>query len=104
MWVIYSIISNLAIMLLEYLYRSNYFKGFWGSLHILIFPIMTAQWALYYLFKTAPSLVLAGASFTVANAGLRLINSWILGENLSVNIYIGVIILVIGVLAISYGK
>ena len=79
-WLIWILIANSGIMFLEYSYRASWFSGFWTSLYILIIPILIGQLGLFYGFRLAPNLFLAGATFTAINLGLRIINSLMLGE------------------------
>ena len=97
-WIFWLAIANLAIFILEWTYRAAYFTGFWSSLHILIFPILLGQLGLFYGFKLAPSLFLAGAVFTLANQLLRVGNSVILGERVGAWQLLGVFLMVIAVL------
>lgn len=88
-------------MFLEYIYRSGFFKGFWTSLYILIIPIMIGQWALFHSFRTAPSIFLAGAMFTVINALLRLTNGYILKEIPGTLGYAGIALMVVAVVLLK---
>ena len=103
-WIIYSIIANISIFGLEYIYRSSMFHGFWSSIHYLIIPIFIAQFALFHSFRDAPSIFLAGAVFTLTNAFLRTFNSYLLGEAPGFYGYAGIAVLITGTVLLTMDK
>lgn len=88
-------LANLAIMCLEYIYRVGWATSFLGSLHILITPILVGQLGLFYGFRLAPSLFLAGAVFTLMNLILRTGNSLVLGEQVGVWQIVGIVLMAV---------
>lgn len=95
MWIFFSVIANIAIMYLEWSYR-NGFTFF--SIPVLL-AILTGQYGLYNSYKLAPSLLLAGAVFTLINLCLRMINTSILGEYVGIWQYVGVFFMILATLA-----
>ena len=85
-------------MCLEYVYRIGWATSFWGSLHILIIPIMLGQLGLFYGFRLAPSLFLAGAVFSLMNLVLRSINVIVLKETFGWYQVVALILMVIATL------
>jgi multidrug transporter EmrE-like cation transporter len=53
------------------------------------------QIGLYYGFRLAPNLLIAGAAFTLMNVALRVVNSYRLGENLNLYNWTGVVLLIV---------
>lgn len=99
-WILAAIIANLAIFALEYIYRTT--RGnFFSVLYLTTIPIVLAQWALFDMFKNAPSLLIAGAAFTIVNAVLRMVNSYLVGEPPGLWAYFGVLLMVVAVFIIK---
>ena len=97
-WIYWVALANISIMCLEYVYRIGWATSFFGSLHILIIPIMLGQIGLFYGFRLAPSLFLAGAVFTLMNLVLRSINVLVLKETFGVYQILGLIFMIIATL------
>ena len=97
-WIFWLVLANGAIFILEWMYRTSYFVGFWSSLHLLIIPILVGQLGLFYGFRLAPSLFLAGATFTIMNQLLRIGNSAILGEKVGWWQLLAVLLMVVAML------
>jgi len=93
-WVLWLLISNAGIFWLEYAYRTSRYESFMVALPYIIFPILIGQVGLFYAFRTAPSLFVCGVVFTIVNVGLRLINSYYIGEHLNVWNWFGIVLLV----------
>ena len=104
-WIIYAVIANAMIFGLEYIYRSELFSdGFWPNVWALIVPILIAQWALFEMFRQAPSLVIAGATFTLINFVLRVPNSLFLGEKVSIFTFVAILLFVCGIVVAYIGR
>lgn len=95
-WVMWIMMSNVGIFWLEYCYRVGKYGNFVQALPYIIVPMMIGQAGLFYGFRTAPTLLLAGAVFTVVNVFLRITNSYILGEHLNHYNWFGVVLLLAG--------
>lgn len=94
-WLVWIVISNISIAVIEYAYRAAKFPSFVTALPWLIVPILIGQAGLFYGFRSAPNLLLAGAMFTVINVFFRIVNSYILGEYPSMLNWAGVALLII---------
>lgn len=94
-WILWLLIANGGIFFLEWAYRTAYFTNFWSSLYILIIPILMGQLGLFYGFKYAPSLFIAGTVFTLTNILLRIINSLILGEAVGVQQIVALLLVIL---------
>lgn len=69
-WVVASLVSNVAIIFIEYQNRSA--TGGW--LEVLPFtfiPIFVAQWCLFYSFNSAPHWLVAWLVFSIGNSVMR---------------------------------
>jgi hypothetical protein len=95
MWLAWIGLANVAIFWLEYIYRQGSYGSFWQALPYTVVPIFMGQIGLYYGFRSAPNLLFAGATFTLINVSLRLVNSYRLGEHLNVYNWLGVGLLLI---------
>lgn len=95
MWLAWIGLANVAIFWLEYIYRQGHYGSFWQALPYTVVPIFMGQIGLYYGFRLAPNLLLAGAAFTLMNIALRVVNSYRLGEYLNYYNWAGVVLLVI---------
>ncbi len=71
-WWIASLISNVSIILTEYLNRTG--DGNWVSVLPKTLPlIILAQWCLFRAFNGAPNWMIAWMMFTIGNAIMRVI-------------------------------
>jgi len=83
-WWHWLLVSNLAIAVVEYMYRKGDYDSFIVSLPYIAIPVLAGQVGLFYGFRHAPSLVIAGVTFSIINALIRVGNTLILGERLGV--------------------
>ena len=104
MWLVYSLLSNIGIFYLERTYRTVNEIHFDLFLLQIIATYLITQFLIFKLFSTAPSLILAGAVFSVANGILRIINSHMIGEPVSWQVYMFVAIMLCCAVGISYFK
>ena len=79
-WVISCVLANLGIMFIEYQNRTMQVSGFGQALLITGLPILCTQWALFYTWQNAPSLMVAWTTFTLGNILLRVGNAYYIGE------------------------
>lgn len=93
-WLLWIVLANGGIMWLEYVYRSGSYNSFHAALPYIIVPVLIGQVGLFYGFRGAPSLLFAGAVFTVINVALRMVNSYLLGEVPNIYNWAGVILLI----------
>lgn len=96
-WVLWLCLSNAAIMLLEYLYRSGHYSSFLNALPYIALPMLISQAGLFYGFRGASSIFIAGAMFTLVNVILRVINSYILQEPPNIYNWTGLALLVVSI-------
>lgn len=93
-WTIYIILANISVAFTEYIYRKGSYENFFVALPV-IFPLMlVSQYSLFEGFKNAPSLLLAGAVFSLLNIALRVVNCAYLQENLNFVNWCGVAFMV----------
>lgn len=85
MYIFYALLAALGITWLEYAYSSEFYTGFWRSLHVILIPVLFSQWALSEMFRLAPNLAMAAAAFSLTVNILRLPNMYFLGQELSWN-------------------
>lgn len=83
-WWHWLLVSNTAIAVVEYMYRKGSYDSFIVSLPYIAIPVLLGQVGLFYGFRHAPSLVIAGVTFSIINALLRIGNTLVLGEKLGV--------------------
>jgi len=95
MWILWLLVANLAIMWLEFAYRAGTYNSFFLALPYTIVPILLGQIGLYYAFRLAPSLLVAGAAFTLINVALRVINTYRLGEVINGYNWLGILFLIV---------
>jgi hypothetical protein len=100
-WFLWVLLSNGGIMWLEYQYRNGTYNHFFPALPYIFIPILMGQVGLFYGFRGAPNLLLAGATFTVINVALRIVNSYLLGEAPNLYNWTGVVLLVIATLLLK---
>lgn len=101
MYILWLLLANVGIYWLEYVYRSGQYGSFVQALPYIVVPILMGQCGLYYGFRTAPSLLFAGALFTTINVLLRIVNSYRLEENLNLWNWLGVVLLVVSTLLLK---
>ena len=94
-WLAWIALSNTGIWWLEYCYRTGKYENFVVALPYIIVPMMMGQVGLFYGFRGAPNLLIAGAVFTVINVGLRVVNTYLIGESINYINWIGVVLLVL---------
>lgn len=94
MWLFWIALANGAIMWLEHVYRNGSYTSFWQAIPYIIVPVIIGQWGLFNGFRNAPNLLLAGAAFTLMNVLLRIVNSYLLGEQPNAYQYAGVVLLI----------
>lgn len=95
MWILWLLVANGAIMWLEFAYRAGTYNSFITALPYTIVPILLGQCGLYYAFRLAPSLLIAGAAFTLVNVALRVINTYRLGETINMYNWLGIMFLIV---------
>lgn len=100
-WLAWIALSNTGIFWLEYCYRTGKYDGFVQALPYIIVPMFLGQVGLFYGFRTAPSLLIAGAVFTVINVALRVTNTYIIGESINYINWIGVVLLVLATILLK---
>lgn len=95
------LLANAGIFWLEYAYRTAKYGNFFQALPYIILPILMGQVGLYYGFRYATSLFVAGTIFTLINVGLRIVNSYRIGENLNAWNWGGVAMLVVALILLK---
>lgn len=100
-WIAWIFLANAGIFWLEYVYRNGTYNSFMQALPFTLLPMILGQVGLFYGFRTAPNLLLAGAVFTVVNVSLRLVNSYRLGEYLNGYNWAGVVLLLIATILLK---
>lgn len=101
MWIAWIVLSNIGIFILEYAYRQGSYTSFITALPTIIIPMIMGQVGLFYGFRSAPSLLIAGATFTLINVGLRVINTYMLGESINNWNWLGIVFMVSGMLLLK---
>ncbi len=100
-WLMWIVLSNIGIFWIEYVYRTGKYDSFFVALPYLVVPILTSQLGLFYGFRYAPTLFLAGAMFTLINVFLRIINTFRIGEGLNGYNWLGVLFLCVSVILLK---
>lgn len=100
-WPLWLLLANGAVAVTEHTYRAAHFASFWQALPVIALPILLAQWSLFEGFRAAPSLMLAGALFSLFNVALRVGNVFILGEHLSFFNWLGVLCIMASVILLK---
>lgn len=100
-WFFWIGVSNIGIFWIEYVYRKSTYSSFLEALPYIFAPILIGQIGLFYGFRSAPNLLVAGATFTLINITLRVVNSYRLGETLNVYNWMGVACLIIAMLLLK---
>lgn len=93
-WILWILLANISIAVIEYFYRIGRFETFWQALPFLIVPIIMGQIGLFYGFRAggASTLIHAGIVFTLMNLLFRLANTWLVGEVITSNTIIAIIL------------
>ena len=94
-WLVWLLLANAGIFWLEYIYRNGTYDSFIQASPYIVAPIVVSQAGLFYGFRGAPNLLLAGAVFTLMNLALRVVNSYRLGEHLNIYNWLGVLLLIV---------
>jgi hypothetical protein len=100
-WLAWIALSNVGIFWLEYCYRIGKYDSFIHALPYIVIPMMMGQVGLFYGFRAAPNLLLAGATFTLINVVLRVVNSYMLNEPLNWYNWSGVALLIVATVLIK---
>ena len=100
-WLCWIVLSNLGIFWIEYVYRSGKYDSFMEALPFICVPVFVSQMGLFYGFRGASSLFMAGAAFTLINTALRLVNAMRLGETLNTYNYAGIVLLLVATFLIK---
>lgn len=100
-WLCWIVLSNFGIFWIEYVYRSGKYGSFLEALPFICIPVFVSQLGLFYGFRGASSLFVAGAAFTVINVALRFVNTFRLGETLNTYNYIGILMLIVATFLIK---
>lgn len=100
-WLLWILVSNVGIFWTEYVYRVGKYDSFIVALPYMLVPILMGQIGLFYGFRHAPTLFIAGATFTVVNVFLRIINTYRLGEGLNLYNWLGVLLLCVSVILLK---
>lgn len=101
-WIFQILIANGAVFYIENIYRSGKFTSFWLALPTIFIPILITQFCLFYGFKGAPNLITAGALFSLIAVCLRVVNTLVLGEQLTLGMELAVLFLFAATLAGAY--
>ena len=102
MWFLWIALSNIGVFALEYVYRSGRWESFWAAFPYIVVPVLVVQFGIFYGFKQAPSLILAGAAFGMLGILLRIFNAFLLGEQFTFGLQLAVFFSVVAVLAGKY--
>jgi len=100
-WIGWLFIANIGIFWLEYIYRHGTYDSFMQASPYIVAPIILGQVGLFYGFRLAPNLLLAGAMFTLVNVSLRVVNTYRLGEHLNGWNWLGVVLLIVATLLLK---
>jgi drug/metabolite transporter (DMT)-like permease len=100
-WYIYSVIASLGAVFVEFLYRTKTFNSFLQSLPAIIPIAIVIQFGLYHSFRDASSFLLSWAVFSLFNAIIRVIANHYLGEYFGWKTFLGIILMLLGVLLIK---
>lgn len=101
MWILWILFANTGIFWLEYVYRNGTYSNFIPALPYTIVPILIGQIGLFYGFRAAPNLLIAGAVFTLINVSLRIVNTYRLHETINVYNWLGVIFLIVATILLK---
>lgn len=93
-WWHWLLVSNTAIAVVEYMYRKGSYDSFIVSLPYIAIPVLLGQVGLFYGFRHAPSLVIAGVTFSIINSLLRVGNTLLLGERLGMYQVIALLLMI----------
>jgi len=100
-WILYSVIANVGIVVMENIYRRGLFADFFTALPYIIIPILIVQYGLFNSFRDAPSLYMAWAVLTLVNTLFRVGNNLYIGEPFTASIIIGVVMMLAGTFLIK---
>ncbi len=96
-WFVWSILSNLAIAVIEYLNRTGGFAHPGEAFLRTGWLIVVAQVGLFYAWRDAPSFMVAWAMFTAGNIGLRVLSAhFLVGERLTMHVAFGIGLVLLG--------
>ncbi len=96
-WWAASILANVCITAIEYLNRAGGYATFREALWHTLLLIIVAQWALFYTFRDAPTLMLAWWVFAIGSSAMRICNShFLMNEPVDWRIGAGVVLMLAG--------
>lgn len=95
------IAAALAISVVEYFYKLEKYSSFVEVIPFVIVPIVIGQVCLYYGFRNAPSLFIAGAFFSLAAILLRIVNTYWLGGNINLYNWCGIVLLFVSLMLLK---
>jgi len=103
-WWMWAVVSNVTIMVIEYLNRTAGFVGPFDAFKITFPLILIAQIGLFYCWRDAPQMLLAWTVFTLGNCILRLISAtWFVGEVPTLTTLVGVALIMAGGALVKVG-
>ncbi len=103
-WWAWSVVSNFAILFVEFQYRKGGFASYFDALPVIILPILVLQCGLFYTFRDAPSYMLGWAVYFVGSALLRFVTAALVGEPASLTTVCGVMLIALGAYVVKLGS
>lgn len=102
-WIVYSILANFAFVGLEFAYRSGAFATYWKALPYMLPVMLIANYLLFHVYRTSPSFIVGWAVLSFGNILCRFGTNWLLGEPLTSQMFIGIVLMAIGMFTIKFG-
>lgn len=104
-WWVASLIANVGITVIEYLYRTAQYPNFLVALKYNLPLIIMVQFGIFYAWRDAPSFMFAWAFFFCGNVLMRLVSTqFFVGESLTWATSFGVGFIFVGAYFIKVGS
>ncbi len=96
-WYVWSLIANVSVAYVEYINRVGGYSHVFEAWKTTAPYFLLAQVGFFYAWRDAPSFMYAWAFFTTVGMGLRLLSArFLVGDQLTVNVWIGVMLILLG--------
>lgn len=103
-WLVYSVLTNIVIVSLEFVYRSGMFATYWKALPFMLPVILLSNYLLFNMYRSSPSFLIGWAALSFGNIVCRFGTNWLLGEPLTRQMFIGIVLMAIGMFTIKFGQ
>ena len=102
-WIAYSVLANFVFVGLEYTYRSSSFTSYWAALPYILPLMLTANFLIFHSYRGCPSFLAGWAVLSFGNILCRFGTNWLLGEPMTGQVFLGILLMALGMFTIKFG-